>query len=175
MFPLQLVGGFAVHSDLSRVEAIAADAKALDERLKAADRDSVLFNSREALLGQPVTDYTMIKKVIDQFEPFGAFWLTAASWQASHKSWMNDSWEALNGEVVEREVAAAYKTLYKTAKVFTNRDLPKNAENCEAVRQEVEAFKKFVPLVQALRNPGMRDRHWDLLSQQLGFDFHPDK
>ncbi len=29
--------------------------------------------------------------------------------QASHKSWMNDSWEKLEGEVVEREVANAYK------------------------------------------------------------------
>lgn len=35
------------------------------------------------------------------------------------------------------------------------------ASNCESVRQEVEAFKTTVPLVQALRNPGMRPRHWD--------------
>lgn len=169
------MSGFNAYTDLSKVEAIAADARALDERLKSADKDSVLYNSREALLAQPLTDYTMVKKIIDQFEPFGAFWLTTSTWRASHKSWMHDSWEHLNGEGVEREVAAAYKTLYKTAKVFQNRELPKNAENCEVVRAEVEAFKKFVPLVQALRNPGMRDRHWDLLSQQLGFDFHPDK
>ena len=29
--------------------------------------------------------------------------------------------------------------------------------------------------VQALRNPGMRDRHWDLLTEQLGFKLHPEK
>lgn len=29
--------------------------------------------------------------------------------QANYKSWMNDSWEKLNGEVVEREVTNAYK------------------------------------------------------------------
>lgn len=39
----------------------------------------------------------------------------------------------------------------------------------------MEAFKKFVPLVQALRNPGMRERHWDQLTEQLGFKLNPDK
>lgn len=28
---------------------------------------------------------------------------------------------------------------------------------------------------QALRNPGMRPRHWDSLSAELGLDLHPDK
>ena len=29
--------------------------------------------------------------------------------------------------------------------------------------------------LQALRNPGMRDRHWEQLSGQLRFKLHPDK
>jgi hypothetical protein len=57
------------------------------------------------------------------------------------------------------------QVLYKTAKVFNQRGqgFEKCAENCEAVRQEVEAFKKFVPLVQvgALgRCTGGREGHY---------------
>lgn len=63
--------------------------------------------------------------------------------QANHKSWMHDSWEQLNGEVVEREVSNAYKVLYKTGKVLTQRGLEKNAENCEAIRGEVCACHVF--------------------------------
>jgi hypothetical protein len=40
------------------------------------------------------------------------------------------------------------KVLYKTGKVLTQRGMEKNAENCELIRTEVEAFKTFVPLVQ---------------------------
>lgn len=29
--------------------------------------------------------------------------------------------------------------------------------------------------MQALRNPGLRDRHWDQLSASLGVDLHPDE
>lgn len=36
------------------------------------------------------------------------------------------------------------------------------------------AFKAFVPLVRALRNPGMWVRHWDRISEELGIDLHPD-
>lgn len=36
-------------------------------------------------------------------------------------------------------------------------------------------FGVHVPLITALRTPGMRDRHWDEISQQLGFAFKPEE
>ncbi|KAG2439747.1 hypothetical protein HYH02_010624 [Chlamydomonas schloesseri] len=171
-----LVSNFGLYTDLAKMEAVTTEVRSVDERLKKADRDAGVFNSREALLGLPPTDYTPLKKVIDTFDPFLQFWTTSSNWRALHKSWMHDSWEKLHGETVEREVTNAYKVLHKTARVFGQRGgLDKCAENCELIREEVEGFKKFVPLVQALRNPGMRDRHWDQLSAMLGFKLHPDK
>ena len=35
-------------------------------------------------------------------------------------------------------------------------------------------FKPHVPLVIALRSPGMRDRHWEELSSALGFSVDPN-
>lgn len=46
-----------------------------------------LYNSREGLLGQVLTDYTPIKKLMDQFEPFYSFWTTAASWKVGMKKY----------------------------------------------------------------------------------------
>ena len=39
----------------------------------------------------------------------------------------------------------------------------------------MQAFSQNVPVVQALRNPGMRDRHWDDLSKDLKFELRPDE
>lgn len=33
-----------------------------------------------------------------------------------------------------------------------------------AVEHRIEAFKPYIPLIQGLRNPGMRQRHWDMVS-----------
>ncbi|GAX80571.1 hypothetical protein CEUSTIGMA_g8008.t1 [Chlamydomonas eustigma] len=170
-----LVNSFSNYSDLSKMAAVVNDVRVLDERLKKADKDAAVFNGREGLLGVTISDYSVVRKIIEQFDPFLQFWTTASSWKTNYQSWMNDSWEKLNGEQVEREVNSAFKTLYKAAKVFASRGMDKIAENCESIRTEVEAFKTFVPLVQALRNPGMRDRHWDIISGKLGFKLNPGK
>jgi hypothetical protein len=135
------------------------------------------------------------------------------------------------------------QVMYKAGKLFTSRQMEACAANCESIRAEVDAFKKFVPLVQvrgvffprsirllfspllssgashtaflssthalvtnhpfstsltphtharfpptptppcaqptlhpqALRNPGMRERHWNQLSTDLGMSLHPEK
>jgi len=38
---------------------------------------------------------------------------------------------------------------------------------------KVDAFRPYVPLIQGLRNPGMRMRHWQQLSDGLGMSVKP--
>ncbi len=78
---LQAVDALAQHSDLARTDSVAAEAKALAERLAQAEKDAVLFNSREGLLGLPTTDYSSLRKLAETFEPYSQFWTTAAAWQ----------------------------------------------------------------------------------------------
>jgi hypothetical protein len=35
----------------------------------------------------------------------------------------------------------------------------------EQIRAELEEFKPNLPLIVGLRNPGMRDRHWDVITE----------
>lgn len=37
-------------------------------------------------------------------------------------------------------------------------------------RDKMDDFKQYVPLIQGLRNPGMRSRHWEMLSNQIKAD-----
>ena len=39
----------------------------------------------------------------------------------------------------------------------------------------MEEFKEHLPLVQTLFNPGMRDRHWEQISDIVGFPMQPDQ
>lgn len=41
------------------------------------------------------------------------------------------------------------------------------------VRATIEKFQPQIPLIQALRNPGMRGRHWTLLSEHLNMNVMP--
>lgn len=40
------------------------------------------------------------------------------------------------------------------------------------IKEKIEEFRPYIPLIQGLRNPGMRNRHWELVS---GFSWnHPN-
>lgn len=99
----------------------------------------------------------------------------AYRWRTLQSSWMHDSWTQLDGDLVDKDVQNIFKVLTKTSKVLANRQLPACAENCTAIKDEVGAFKSVVPLVRALRNPGMCDRHWDRLSEEVGKEIQPDE
>lgn len=51
-----------------------------------------------------------------------------------------------------------------------NTDSPRAAVQHVAatVRQQIDDFRPHVPLIQSLRNPGMRARHWESLNEQTG-------
>lgn len=102
------------------------------------------------------------------------FWDTADKWKKWSKSWLEDRFNTLDSEQVEKDVMNSYKTMFKMGKAFQLRNLDKCSDNCNKIRDEVEVFKKYTPLVSALRAPGMRERHWDQLSEQIGMDLHPD-
>ena len=60
---------------------------------------------------------------------------------------MEDSWEKLAGDSVEKEVAASARAMHKCLKTFTQRGLTACAANCEAMQADIAEFQRVVPLV----------------------------
>lgn len=139
----------------------------LEQQLKRADAEALTFNSREALFGLPLTDYSRVKKLLEQFDPFMQFWSAASSWSKGNASWLTSPLASLDGEQVDKEVGNVHKTTLKMGKVFGQRGLAACAQNCESLKADVEAFRGNVPLLLALRAPGMRERHWERLTDEL--------
>lgn len=43
------------------------------------------------------------------------------------------------------------------------------------IKDQIEEFRPSIPLIQALRNPGMRHRHWEMLTEELKLPVRPKK
>lgn len=155
----RIVSGFGKYTDLAKVREITHEVKKILEELKEAEEKKMLFNKREIIFGQDVTDYSQLGKLTKTFEPYASLWLTTSNWLTWQQEWNNGPFISLDPEVVEKDLQGAQRTMYKMVKTFA--DTPGLSENSEKIKAEIEAFAPMMPLIQALRNPGMRERHWD--------------
>lgn len=75
---------------------------------------------------------------------------------------MNDPLNTIDAEQLENSVSNAFKTMHKSARHF--QEVPSVQNIANEIKGWIDDFKPFIPLIQGLRNPGMRSRHWDQVS-----------
>lgn len=88
-----------------------------------------------------------------------------------------DTWtEAVIGshdpETIEIETGNAYRIVYKLEKAFQEPTVRKLAE---IVRTKIEEFKENMPIIMTLGNPCLKSRHWEQVSEIVGFPIKVDQ
>ncbi|NXU12627.1 DYH1 protein, partial [Pardalotus punctatus] len=167
------VGGFSVQSDVNQAHELAGDARDVRKELKELQDLAVLYNNRERLFGIRVTDYSVLSRMLKEFEPYYDLWTTVSDWIKWNESWINDSLLKIEAEELEKNVNESVKTMARCVKQF------KDSPDCQSVamdfRDKMDNFKQYVPLIQGLCNPGMRSRHWEMLSNRVnaGVELEP--
>jgi dynein heavy chain len=132
-----------------------------------------MYNNRESLTGNDETNYDNITATVKEFEPFYNLWTTTEVWRNSHKSWLKDDFSNLDAAFLEDCVENSEKTMNKVVRQLKDKEVPSIKKIAETVKEEVEAFKIYVPMAVALRTEGLKDRHWEQISQACGFEVKP--
>eukprot|EP00981_Chlorochromonas_danica_P004769 scaffold958_cov229-Ochromonas_danica.AAC.10 len=167
------VAGLENLVDLSDVVNIAAKVKEVEMRLNNAQTKARLFNSRETLFEQDITDYEELNRIARNFEPYSNLWQTAKEWLELADGWRRSLFINLNAEEVERSVDKFNVAINKAARYFQKTDLKHQSAIANKIKGQVAEFVPEVPLIVTLRNPGMRDRHWEKIAHELNVDILP--
>ncbi|XP_065194434.1 dynein axonemal heavy chain 1-like [Sycon ciliatum] len=165
------VAGFSGYTDLGRAKETAVEARRVAGLLKDYQQQSQIINQRERLFELPVSSNEKLMKLVRMFEPYKNLWITAADWLVWNDAWNNEPLTNIDPESMESNVSSSFRTMHKCSKLF--KDKPGCQGVADEIKRQIEEFKPYVPLIQALRNPGMRTRHWDQLSADLGFQVRP--
>ncbi|XP_023368810.1 dynein heavy chain 1, axonemal [Otolemur garnettii] len=169
---LQLVvAGFSTHVEIARAHEIANEVRRVKKQLKDCQQLATLYNNRERIFGLPTTNYDKLSRMVKDFQPYLDLWTTASDWLRWSESWMNDPLSAIDAEQLEKNVIESFKTMHKCVKQF--KDVPACQDVALDIRTRIEEFKPYIPLIQGLRNPGMRNRHWDILSNEININVRP--
>ncbi|XP_039204063.1 dynein heavy chain 12, axonemal isoform X3 [Crotalus tigris] len=190
---------FTEYCDLDRMQQYVTDMRTLQKRIQDADEAVTFINKEEKLLNWELTEYPELETLKVNTEPYQKLFVFILKWQRTEKRWMDGSFLDLNGEKMEGEVDEFFRDIYKTLRFFQQqlkkaeierkkslrravveerveeekKDSP-TISMCNAVMQQIKDFKENIPLVTILCNPGIKARHWNQMSEIVGYDLTPD-
>ena len=165
------VQNFGQYTDVKLMQQMHDKVNSIQEQISSLTARSREFNNNESLFELDCSDYRSISTVSKSFEPYHQLWTTLYKWSRNAKKWKSDSFKSLDPDLINEEVNEYGKTLVKILKHKTVKANIALSEVATKYKSEVESFKPLLPLISALRNPGMRERHWESLSEKLPFEF----
>ncbi|XP_078610604.1 dynein axonemal heavy chain 3-like isoform X1 [Branchiostoma floridae x Branchiostoma japonicum] len=144
----------------------------LSQQLDDAMGEQASINTEEELLEWEPTAFPILQMMVTYKEPYDKLWGTALSFHTKHEQWLNGPFGDLNAEELEEEIGNMWRTMYKLTKQFSDVAGPRRI--AESVKSKIDKFKQHMPILQTICNPGIRDRHWEQMSDIVGFDLKPE-
>uniref|UniRef100_A0A6P7FSH9 Dynein heavy chain 7, axonemal isoform X1 n=1 Tax=Diabrotica virgifera virgifera TaxID=50390 RepID=A0A6P7FSH9_DIAVI len=145
----------------------------LDERLITAMEKIDSFNEEEAAFGFELSQYPLRKQIHDKLSPYKKLYDNSVEFLNKYDLWMKSRVGSFDPDEIETDVGTYYRNVYKLEKVFSEK--PATLELATTVREQIEEFKEHMPIIQTLGNPGMKERHWEKVSEIVGFPITVDE
>jgi dynein heavy chain len=131
------------------------------------------LNRDEELYAWEVSKYPQLTDLNQQLAPYVSLYQTFVDFQKSQQNWMNGAFLKLEPEIIDNEVGKMWRSINKLLITF---ETNQNASSlCQVTKEQIQKFKDNMPLVINLCNPGIRERHWNEISEAIGFKFIPDE
>ncbi|XP_033642613.1 dynein heavy chain 3, axonemal-like [Asterias rubens] len=172
---LEMVKGFKTKDRMSEAQDYLLKLKDIQRVLEEFYKEKASINYEENLLDTgEITPYSILEEIHDTKEPFDKLWSVAVQFHHQYDKWMNGPLLDVDAEKVEEEVQSLWKTSYKLTKTFAgSSDMMGPMRASVTIKAKLEKFKLNMPLIGALCNPGIKKRHWDMMSEKVGFNMQP--
>ncbi|OXB71582.1 UNVERIFIED_CONTAM: hypothetical protein H355_004177 [Colinus virginianus] len=161
------------YDDMTQMEEINSTVLTVSERLSASVQLAKLYNDKELLFGTAVTDYSRVQRLVKELEPIANFWSTAFAWSSKKVQWLEGPFVKIDSQLVEHQVNGGIQLMHKVTRSVEDRRLESIREHTATLLQDLKRFSPLVPLILALRQEGMRMRHWDKISTAVGKKIWP--
>ncbi|XP_011707083.1 PREDICTED: dynein heavy chain 1, axonemal-like, partial [Wasmannia auropunctata] len=160
------VTNVTLQTDINKVHEIAIEVKRIWKMMKDCQESGLLLNERQKLFGMDVVPFEQLNKLMKEFEPYQTVWITASDWLNRQEIWMDNPLISFDANQIEGVTADMHKAMSHCVKVF--QENPQMASIAHNVKDQIEAFKPYADMIQGLRYPGMKSRHFEKLTKETG-------
>lgn len=143
----------------------------LEAKISRAKELASTYRNRDIIFGQEATDYPQLTTLTKKFEPTATLWRTCAELTHSLPNWHDGPFTSLDPDSISNTLDEWWRNI-----VGVMKSLPSEPRSvAEEAKKTIENFHQNLPLISALRNPGLRDRHWKQISKAIGFNIQADE
>nr|DBA34563.1 TPA: hypothetical protein GDO54_002113 [Pyxicephalus adspersus] len=164
---------FEAYGEINEVSKYLKKAQALNSKLDQAVEKIDQFNAEEEAFGWAASQYPQRKKIQESLSPYLRLYEIIVEFNTKYKTWMEAPYTTVNPDLVEQDVGNYWRALYKLERTFTSS--PNAQALTSKIKQKVEEFREIIPLIQVVCNPGLRDRHWEAMSEIVGYPIKPQE
>nr|XP_034195921.1 dynein heavy chain 7, axonemal-like isoform X1 [Osmia lignaria] len=143
----------------------------LENKLIAAMDTIDKFNEEEVLFGWEMSQYPLRKATADKLSPYKKLYDAACDFLTNYDTWMNSMIGSQDPEDIEMATGTAYRTVFRLERSIQE---PIAKKLAETIRINIEEFKEHMPVISTLGNPSMKSRHWEQVSEIVGFPIKVD-
>ena len=147
----------------SKLVEINSEIAVFDQRIEDHGYCMTKFGNSD-LINNSVRSVEFIRQEVDNMV---SLWEHIEVSQTAFKGYMDAKWVDTNPGDMEEEVKKLLKQL-KDMKV------DRKCGSYVGLLDDIKRWLVFLPLITELRDPGMRDRHWNAIKQKVGKDFSVD-
>ncbi|XP_012056092.1 PREDICTED: dynein heavy chain 1, axonemal-like [Atta cephalotes] len=155
-----------LQTDIKKIHEMAIEVKRISKIMKEYQEFGLLLNERQKLFDMDVVPYEQLNTLIKEFEPYQTLWITASDWLKWQEIWIENPLVSFDANQIENITADTYKAISHCIKVF--QENPKMIAVAVNIKDQIEAFKPYISVIQALRYPGMKNRHFEELNKKIG-------
>ena len=148
--------------ELAQYEEYYKKADETDTKLFEVQNNADICNRREGLFGQIKSDFSSIKKILENFNPHLELWTLARDYFRNKSQWMEGPIADLDGEQLPRDIYDATKKLVKLQK-GPFKDSVYTSQICSELRGLYLKFIPNLPIIVAFKNIDFKIRHFDIV------------
>ncbi|XP_006876041.1 PREDICTED: dynein heavy chain 3, axonemal [Chrysochloris asiatica] len=145
----------------------------ISKNLEQALVEFELINKEEELLEKEKSTFPLLQIMMINKVPYEQLWVTTYEFSTKSEEWMNGPLYLLNAEEITEEIGSMWRTVYKLTKTLV--DVPAPKRLAESVKIKIDKFKQNIPILNISCNPGMKERHWQQISEIVGCEIKPSE
>nr|XP_015207526.1 PREDICTED: dynein heavy chain 3, axonemal-like [Lepisosteus oculatus] len=169
-----LIKGFQRKERMAEAQRYVEQLQDISWTIQGFIQEKEGINQEEALLETgSLSPYPEIAELQRAKEPYERLWGAALSFTTQYQRWLSTPLALLNAQEVQEQVQELWRTSYRLTKELHPPELHGPLKAATSIKTRLDKFRTHLPLISALCAPGIKQRHWDLMSEKVGVTLAP--